>query len=93
MREIVTSVKYKKELKKAIKSKTFDIDILNKVIEKLAYDIPLDAKYKDYPLHGNYEGFRDCHIHPDWILIYGKTDTKELRILELIRLNSHSNLF
>ena len=53
MREIITSVRYKKELKKAVKSKTFDINVLNDVIEKLAMDIPLDAKYDNHPLKGN----------------------------------------
>jgi mRNA interferase YafQ len=92
-RKIVPSTKFKKDLKKALKSKTFDINVFKDVVEKLEYDVPLDTKYKDHPLHGDYEGFRDCHIHPDWVLIYGKTDTNELRILELVRLNSHSNLF
>ncbi len=92
-RKIVPSTKFKKDFEKALKSKTFDEKVFVYVLDKLKSDIPLEAKYKDHPLKGNYKGFRDCHIHPDWVLVYGKTDTKELKILELIRLNSHSNLF
>lgn len=92
-RELVTSSKYRKELKTALKSKTFNKDVLEDVIEKLRQDIPLDAKYRDHPLQGNFKGYRDCHVHPDWVLVYGKTDEKKLKILELVRLNSHSNLF
>lgn len=92
-REIVTTSKYRKELKVALKSKTFNVKVLEDVVEKLRADIPLDAKYNDHPLQGKFKGYRDCHVHPDWVLVYGKTDTKELKILELVRLNSHSNLF
>lgn len=92
-RKLVTSSKFRKELKVALKSKTFDKDVLEDVVEKLRQDIPLDAKYRNHPLKGNYKGYYDCHVHPDWVLIYGKTDDKELKILELVRLNSHSNLF
>ena len=92
-RKIVPSTKFKKDFKKALKSKTFDENVFEYVLDKLKSDIPLEAKYKDHPLEGNYKGFRDCHVHPDWVLVYGKTDTKELKILELVRLNSHSNLF
>ena len=92
-RKLVTSSKFRKELKVALKSKTFDKDVLEDVVEKLRQDIPLDAKYRNHPLKGNYKGYYDCHVHPDWVLIYGKTDDKELKIHELVRLNSHSNLF
>ena len=92
-RKIITSSKYKKELKAALKNKTFHVEVLTEVVEKLRQDVPLEPKYKDHPLKGYYEGYRDCHIHPDWILVYDKTDTNELKILELIRLNSHSKLF
>ena len=93
MRKIRTSTKYKKDLKLALKSKNFKIETLNEVIKKLSMDFPLDNKYNDHQLHGNYKGYRDCHIHPDWVLIYSKTDVNELKILDLVRLGSHSNLF
>lgn len=93
MRNIVLTKQYIKDLEKLRLDKKFNEDELDAVIEMLANDVKLASKYKDHGLKGKLKGFRDCHIHPDWILIYGKTDTKELRILELIRLNSHSNLF
>jgi mRNA interferase YafQ len=93
MRKIRTSTKYKKDLKLALKNKTFKIETLNEVIRKLSMDEPLDKKYNDHPLHGIYKNYRDCHIHPDWVLIYSKIDDNELKILDLIRIGSHSNLF
>jgi mRNA interferase YafQ len=66
-------------------------DELNKVIKTLAEDKPLSAKYKDHSLSGNYAGLRECHIRPDWLLIYKKDD--QLRILTLLRTGSHSDLF
>ena len=92
-RKIITSSKYRKELKVALRDKTFNVEVLIEVVEKLCQDVPLDVKYRDHPLKGCYKGYRDCHIHPDWILVYGKTDTNELKILGHVRLNSHSNLF
>lgn len=93
MRKIRTTTKYKKDLKLALKNKNFKIETLNAVIKDLSKDIPLDKKYNDHQLHGLYKDFRDCHIHPDWVLIYSKKDNDELRILELVRLGSHSTLF
>lgn len=60
---------------------------------KLANDIPLPAKNKDHTLQGEFVGCRECHIRPDWLLIYRKTDNNELQILELARTGTHSDLF
>ena len=60
------------------------------VVNMLANDIPLPAKYRDHPLHGEYEGSRDCHIRPDLVLVY-TLEGEDLLILE--RLGSHSELF
>jgi len=51
---------------------------LNTIIEKLAKDELLETKPKDHPLKGKYFGFRECHICPDWLLIYKKEDTRNL---------------
>ena len=48
---------------------------------------------KDLKLAGNLSGFRECHIKPDWLLIYGKEDNGELHILNLVRTGTHSDLF
>jgi len=62
---------------------------LRTIIDKLAAGEPLGEKYKDHPLHGDYAGARDCHIGPDWVLLYAVAD-EELR---LIRTGSHAELF
>ena len=60
------------------------------VVVKLANDMPLPAKYRDHPLHGQWEGSRDCHIRPDLVLVY-RLEGEDLLILE--RLGSHADLF
>jgi mRNA interferase YafQ len=83
--------KYLSDLKKARKRK-FDEEELNKVIKFLASsDKPLPEKYKDHSLKGNYKNYRECHIKPDWLLIYNKEKT--LKVLNLYRTGTHSDLF
>ncbi len=91
MREIVYSSQFKKDLKKIV-SQGKNIDELDVVIKLLQQDIPLPAKYKDHPLKGDFKGARDCHINPDWVLIY-KKPKGDLQILSLIRTGSHSELY
>ena len=62
-----------------------------KVIDILVANEPLPDKYCDHNLSGNYKGFRECHINPDWLLIY-RTDNDVLT-LTLIRTGTHSDLF
>ena len=59
-------------------------------MDLLATGEPLPEKNRDHPLHGDYEGYRECHINPDWLLIYEK-DT-EIRIISLYRTGTHSDL-
>lgn len=91
MREIFYSSQFKKDLKKVI-SQGKNIEELDSVIKLLQQDIPLPAKYNDHPLKGEFKGARDCHINPDWILIYRKPK-KDLQIISLIRTGSHSDLY
>lgn len=63
---------------------------LRLILAALATDQPLDAKYRDHDLSGDWAGYRECHIKPDLLLIYRKSDTDRLR---LARLGSHSELF
>ena len=65
--------------------------LLQSVIDDLLSEKILDKKYHDHPLSGNYEGFRECHIQPDWLLIY--TVDHGLLILVAARTGSHSDLF
>ena len=81
---------FKKDYKRIVK-RGYDVSLLKEVIDQLANKIPLPKKYKDHGLSGNYVGFRECHITPDWLLIY-KIDDSEL-ILYLTRTGSHSDLF
>ncbi|MGN0878564.1 MAG: type II toxin-antitoxin system YafQ family toxin [Oligosphaeraceae bacterium] len=61
------------------------------VIDLLLTQSPLPMKYHDHPLVGNYEGFRECHIRPDWLLIY--TIHHERLVLTCMRTGTHSDLF
>ncbi len=88
--EVKFTTQFKKDLKLA-KKQNKDIDCLFDVVEQLANDIPLDVKYRDHSLTGNYASYRECHIEPDWILVY-KKDAGVL-VLLLYRVGSHSDLF
>lgn len=81
---------FKKDYKAAIKSH-FDIDLLDEVIRKLSNLEVLDDKYKDHYLSGNWCTFKECHIKPDFLLIY-KIENDKL-ILTLARTGTHSDLF
>lgn len=92
MRTIIFSTQYKKDLKLARK-RNLPEEELNKVVFNLASDIPLAAKYRDHELYNQFRGFRECHIKPDWLLMYRKTSDGTLQILELVRTGTHSDLF
>ncbi len=81
---------FKKDFKRVVK-RGYQISLMETVIDMLANEIPLPPKYKDHPLAGNYADCRECHITPDWLLIYRKND-REL-ILTLTRTGTHSVLF
>ncbi|MBQ0085887.1 MAG: type II toxin-antitoxin system YafQ family toxin [Prevotella sp.] len=91
MRTIILSHQFKKDLKLARKRK-FQEEELFAVVKDLANDIPLTADKKDHLLTGNFRGFRECHIRPDWLLIYKKEDN-DLKVLNLYRTGTHSDLF
>lgn len=69
MLKIVISNQFKKDLKLARK-RGFDLQALHKVVDMLSREYPLSAKYRDHNLTGNFKDFRECHIEPDWLLIY-----------------------
>ena len=81
---------FKKDLKLA-KKQNKNLDKLFEVIGILANGGTLDAKYRDHDLTGNYKGTRECHIEPDWLLIYEICG--DVLVLMLYRLGSHSELF
>lgn len=90
MLEIVLSNQFKKDLKLASK-RGYKLELLEKTVDKIVNNIKLEDKYRDHALTGNYVGFRECHIQPDWLLIY-RIENDEL-ILFLSRTGSHSDLF
>lgn len=88
--EIFYTAKFKKDYKK-IKKQGKKIKDLEVVIARIQARQILEAKYQDHELVGNYVGYRECHINPDWLLIYKVID--EDLILVLTRTGSHSDLF
>lgn len=81
---------FKKDYKR-IKKRGYDIRLLKQVIEILQEQKPLDKRYLDHPLTGDLAGCRECHIAPDWLLVY-EINQDEL-ILYLTRTGTHSDIF
>lgn len=88
--KIKFTTSFKKDLKLA-KKQGKDIDKLFELVEKIAKDERLDEKFRDYSLAGNYKGTRECHIEPDFLLLYEKFE--EILVLSLVRTGSHADLF
>ena len=88
--EVKFTNQFKKDLKLA-KKQNKDLDKLFEVVNTLADGGTLDARYRDHELSGNYKGARECHIEPDWLLVYEIRD--EVLVLMLYRLGTHSELF
>jgi mRNA interferase YafQ len=93
MRHIESSGNFRKQLKLMLRRGKSESEIKS-VIVMLAEDQALPPKYKDHQLTGNFGGFRDCHIQPDWLLIYKKQDSDDgCGILRLEATGTHSDLF
>ncbi len=88
--EVVPSKQFRKDIKLAQK-RGCNLENVRNIIKKLANGETLDAKYSDHLLTGNYVGFRECHISPDWLLVY-RIEKNELRLF-LFRTGTHSDLF
>lgn len=88
--EIKFTTRFKKDYKIAQK-RNLDINLLHELISLLASGNPLPERYKDHALTGNYQGARECHIKPDWLLIYNIYE--DILVLELMRTGTHSDLF
>ena len=84
------TTQFKKDFKLAMK-RSMKIELLEEVIAMLAMGETLPNKHKDHALTGNWVGHRECHILPDWLLIYRIED--EVLVLTLARTGTHSNLF
>jgi mRNA interferase YafQ len=88
--EVIYTPNFKRDFK-LIQKRGYDLGLLKDVITKLANGEELPERNRDHALIGNYKGCRECHIKPDWLLIYQITD--EELILYLTRTGTHSDLF
>ena len=88
--ELILTGKFKKSLKLARK-RGLDISLLEDIVTMLQNNIPLKEKHRDHELKGKYQGFRECHIQPDWLLIYLKEDG--ILTLTLVDTGTHADLF
>ena len=88
--QIERTAVFRKDLKKA-KKRGLDLNLMDKVVTALQCGEPLPEKNKDHALTGNWIGHRECHIQPDWLLIYRVIE--DTLILSLVRTGTHSDLF
>jgi mRNA interferase YafQ len=88
MRTVRFTSQFKKDLKRA-KRRGKDTTVLKTVLAKLANEETLAPRFRDHALTGNYAGTRECHLEPDWLLIYRLLDDN----LILIRTGTHADLF
>jgi mRNA interferase YafQ len=79
---------FRKDLRRAA-ARGRDLSRLVDVIDRLAAGRPLDARHHDHPLRGKWKDYRDCHIGPDWLLIYQVTEEEVV----LVRTGSHADIF
>jgi len=89
VRQIVQTAQFKTDLKKVARSGRYQVNDLLRIANALADDRPLAAKHRDHALLGPWAHHRECHIRPDWLLIYKLEPGR----LILVRTGSHSDLF
>jgi len=90
MMKFSTTSQYRKDIKR-IQKQGLDLSLLNIVLEMLLAGKPLPPQYKDHALKGNYIGLHECHIRPDWLLVYSINNDK--LVLTATRTGSHAELF
>ena len=88
--DLVLTGRFKKGLKLA-KKRGLDIKLLEDIVDKLQNGIPLEEKHRDHELKGKFKGFRECHIQPDWLLMYLVED--DVLVLTLVDTGTHSDMF
>jgi len=87
---IKPSSRFKKDMKTAVK-RGYNKSLILQIIDRLAVGEVLEEKYQDHALTGDYIGHRECHIQPDWLLIYRYEE--DVLVLSLTRTGSHSDLY
>jgi mRNA interferase YafQ len=90
MLQIIPTKQFKKDLKRIAKDSTKDLNKLNKIVNLLAEQKQLPKEHKDHQLKGKLRNYRECHIEPDWLLIYRAQN--DILVLSLVRTGSHSDL-
>lgn len=88
-RDIIWTTQFKKDYKLALK-RHLNIDLLDDIIRALSRGETLPEKNKDHSLSGDWTGHRECHIQPDWLLIYRIDD--DVLVLTLVRTGTHSDI-
>jgi len=88
--EVKTTGRFKKDYK-VMQKRGVKMELLHEVIGILQRGEPLPERYRDHPLSGTYSGHRECHIKPDWLLVYYVE--KHILVLTLTRTGTHSDLF
>ncbi len=90
MRQLIVTARFKKDYKQA-KKRGMNMQLLQTVLETLIAEQTLEEKYCDHALSGNYQDFRECHIQPDWLLIYAISEHEAILVAQ--RTGTHSDLF
>lgn len=88
--EVITTKRFDKEVRRCVK-RGYNMENLRTVIKTLASKGVLPKEYKPHKLEGDFKGTIECHITPDWLLIYEKTE--KIKLIRLLRTGTHSDLF
>ena len=88
--DIIYTARFKRDIK-AIQKRHYDLQLLEAIVDALAAGETIPALHRDHELKGNWVGHRECHITPDWLLVY-RIDAG-LLVLTLTRTGTHSDLF
>lgn len=88
IRQVFYTGKFRKDFKLAIK-RGLNMSLIRAVMKDLENGVQLDLKYREHPLNGDYAGMLECHIQPDWLLVYMLDESS----VTFVRTGSHSDLF
>ena len=84
---------FKRDKKRIKGSGRYDWNKIRTVVKELMNDRPLEPRHRDHVLSGEYAGVRECHVEPDWLLVYDREGSLKSGSLKLIRTGTHSELF
>ncbi|NLG07182.1 type II toxin-antitoxin system YafQ family toxin [Candidatus Peribacteria bacterium] len=88
---LILTKRFRKDIRKLQRSHYYDLRTLQEAIDTLAQGRQLSVQYRDHPLRGNLVGRRECHLAPDWLLVYRKCE--RTLVLILLRTGSHADVF